>query len=105
MAVSWQDKAKSARDYRDASLKKVDPPLGALPEPLPLSSQELPKLLLTPREYELTQNYDALALLEMLRAKKVSSEDLVRAFLRRAAVAQYAVCPPRPTLHPQHLTD
>jgi amidase len=89
--TSWQDLAKSARDYRDATLSKVSPPLETFPDPLPLSSQDLPKQMLTAREYELTQNYDALALLEMLRSKKVSSEELTKAFLRRAALAQYAV--------------
>lgn len=87
----WEERAKSARDFRDETLSKVDPPLGPLPDPLPLSSQELPKKYLTPREYELTQNYDAIELLEMLRTKKVTSEELTRAFLRRAALAQYAV--------------
>jgi benzoyl-CoA reductase/2-hydroxyglutaryl-CoA dehydratase subunit BcrC/BadD/HgdB len=88
---TWVEKAKSARDYRDETLKKVDPPFDPLPDPLPLSSQDLPKKYLTPREYELTQNYDAIELLEMLRSKKVTSEELTRAFLRRAALAQYAV--------------
>jgi hypothetical protein len=91
---AWVEKAKSARDYRDETLGKVDPPFENLPDPLPLSSQELPKKYLTPREYELTQNYDAIELLEMLRSKRVSSEELTRAFLRRAALAQYAVRKP-----------
>ncbi len=90
----WVEKAKSARDYRDETLKKVDPPFENLPDKLPLSSQELPKKYLTEREYELTQNYDAIELLEMLRTKKVTSEELTRAFLRRAALAQYAVSTP-----------
>ncbi|PGH13052.1 hypothetical protein AJ79_03889 [Helicocarpus griseus UAMH5409] len=87
----WEQKAQTVRDYRDASLAKVDPPLGPIPNPLPLNSLDLPRQLLTAREYELTQNYDAIALLRMLRAKEVSSEELTRAFLRRAAIAQYAV--------------
>ncbi|GME60352.1 hypothetical protein Z519_08470 [Neofusicoccum parvum] len=92
MAItSWHEKAQSARDYRDASLAKVKPPIGPLPDPLPLSSQELPKQYLTPREYELTQNYDAIQLLDMLRRKEVSCGELTKAFLRRAALAQYAV--------------
>ena len=90
---SWVERAKSARDYRDETLSKVEPPFEPLPDPLPLSSQELPKKYLTPREYELTQNYDAIELIEMLRIKKVKSEELTRAFLRRAALAQYAVSP------------
>lgn len=88
---SWQEKAKEARDLRDETLSKVDPPFENLPDPLPLSSQDLPKQYLTPREYELTQNYDAIELLEMLCGKKTTSEELTRAFLRRAALAQYAV--------------
>ncbi|EEH21528.2 hypothetical protein PABG_03744 [Paracoccidioides brasiliensis Pb03] len=71
--------AQTVRDYRDATPAKVDPPLGPLPNPLPMGSLDLPKQLLTAREYELTQNYDAIALLRMLP------------FLRRAAIAQYAV--------------
>jgi hypothetical protein len=89
----WEELAKSARDFRDQTLSKVDPPFDPLPDPLPLSSQELPKKYLTPREYELTQDYDAIELLEMLRTRKITSEELTRAFLRRAALAQYAVCP------------
>jgi len=87
----WEERAKSARDFRDHTLSKIDPPFDPLPDPLPLSSQELPKKYLTAREYELTQNHDAIELLEMLRTKKVTSEELTRAFLRRAALAQYAV--------------
>lgn len=89
--VPWQTRAEVARTARDKSLSRVDPCLGSCPESLPLSSQDLPRQLLTAREYELTQNYDALALLELLRDKKLSSEELTRAFLRRAAIAQHAV--------------
>ncbi|EXJ93382.1 hypothetical protein A1O1_01774 [Capronia coronata CBS 617.96] len=87
----WEEKAKSARDYRDSTLSKVEPPFPPLPDPLPLSSQDLPKQYLTAREYELTQNYDAVELLQMLRTKQVTSEELTKAFLRRAALAQYAL--------------
>ncbi|KAK7515221.1 amidase family protein [Phyllosticta citriasiana] len=88
---NWKEKSQSARDYRDASLAKVDPPIAKLPDPLPLSSQELPGKYLTPREYELTHNFDAIELLGMLRRRELSSEELTRAFLRHAALAQYAV--------------
>lgn len=88
---TWQQKAQGVRDYRDATLSKVEPALPKLADPLPLSSMGIPKQALTAREYELTSNYDALALLEMLRSKKVTSEELTRAFLRRAALAQQAV--------------
>ena len=87
----WEEKAKQQRDFRDQTLSRVDPPLKSLPDPLPLSSQGLPKEYLTEREYQLTQNYDAIELLELLRTKKLTSEELTRAFLRRAALAQYAI--------------
>jgi amidase len=88
---SWIELAQSARTQRDETLSKVNPPLPPFPDPLPLNSQDLPKQMLSAREYELTQNYDAVELLETLRAKRVSSEELTCAFLRRAVVAQYAV--------------
>lgn len=91
-AESWEHKAQAVRDYRDATLAKVEPALADITGPLPLNSLDLPKQFLTPREYELTQNYDAIALLEMLRSKKLTSEELTRAFLRRAALAQKVVC-------------
>lgn len=88
--ANWKEKAQIALDRRDASLSKVQPPLGSLPEPLPLSSQELPEKYLTARELELTENYDAVELIGLLRSKKLTSEELTKAFLRRAALAQYA---------------
>lgn len=91
MIESWEEKARTVRDYRDATLARVYSPLAPLPDPLPLSSIDLAKQLLTAREHDLTQNYDAIALLRMLRAREITSEELTRAFLRRAAVAQYAV--------------
>lgn len=91
MAIqAWQEKVKEVIAYRDATLAKVEPAVPDIQE-LPVNSQGLPKQYLTEREYELTQNYDAIALLEMLRSKKVTSEELTRAFLRRTALAQKAV--------------
>ncbi|KAK2743512.1 hypothetical protein FQN57_004809 [Myotisia sp. PD_48] len=91
MSQTWQEKVQAVRQYRDASLAQVQPALPDLQSPLPVNSQQLPKQILSEREYELTQNYDAVALLAKLRAKEVTSEELTRAFLRRAALAQKAV--------------
>lgn len=91
MAPTWQELAKKACDVRDASLAKVDPPLGPLPEPLPLNTRDLPKQMLTPREYELTTKYSAIELLKMLHSKELKSEELTRAYLRSAALSQLAV--------------
>lgn len=89
----WQDKAASAAARRDASLAKVEPKLEGIPDVLPLSSQDLPKSVLTPREVEITEKYSVTELLKTLRERKISVEEVTRAFLRRAALAQVAVRP------------
>ncbi|KAH7163582.1 amidase signature domain-containing protein [Dactylonectria estremocensis] len=87
---SWQDKAAWARANRDAALAKVEPKLQGVPDELPLSSQDLPKAVLTPKEIEITENYSVNELLAVLRERKISVEEVTRAFLRRAALAQAA---------------
>lgn len=87
----WQDKAVWAQSFRDEGLAKVEPRLEGLPAELPLSSQGLPKLVLTEREIEITEKYTVKELLAVLRERKISVEEVARAFLRRAALAQAAV--------------
>jgi hypothetical protein len=90
---SWEDRAAWARAKRDASLAKVKPKLTGLPErdDLPQNSRDLPKDVLTPRELELTEDYGITDLLALLRERKVTAEEVTRAFLRRAALAHAAV--------------
>jgi hypothetical protein len=90
---SWEDKAAWARAKRAASLAKVKPKLAGIPEPdaLPQNSRDLPKDVLTPRELELTEDYGITDLLTLLRERKVTVEEVTRAFLRRAALAHAAV--------------
>lgn len=82
-----------ARQHRQDTLAKVSPPLPPLPQDLPLNVSKLPDELLTPREVELT-NHDAVQLIELMSTKKVSCEEVTRAFLRRAALAQELVYVP-----------
>lgn len=91
--MSCEDKVKLVRAERDASLAKVEPKLDSIPavDDLPLSSQDMPKTILTPREIEITENYPITQLLSLLRKRKVSVEEVTRAFLRRAALAHAAV--------------
>lgn len=89
---SWEDRASLARAKRDVGLAKVEPKLEGIPNVLPLSSQDLPKSVLTPREIEITEKYSVTELLKLLRERKISVEEVTRAFLRRAALAQVAVC-------------
>lgn len=90
---SWEDKAAWARAKRTASLAKVKPKLIGVPEPddLPQNSRDLPKDVLTARELELTENYGITELLALLRERKVTVEEVTKAFLRRAALAHAAV--------------
>ncbi|KAK8123297.1 hypothetical protein PG999_003215 [Apiospora kogelbergensis] len=81
-----------ARAKRDASLAKVFPILNGVPDAsdLPLSSQDLPKAVLSAREIEITEHYTVTKLIELLRERRVTVEEVTRAFLRRAALAQAA---------------
>lgn len=83
-----------ARAKRDSALAKVEPQLQGIPTQLPLSSQGLAKDVLTPREIEITENYSVTELLYILKERKISVEEVTRAFLRRAALAQAAVSLP-----------
>lgn len=88
---SWQDKVAWERARRDTSLAKVDPPLQGVPSQLPINSQGLPSQVLTARELEITDGYSVTELLAALKSRKLSVEEVTRAFLRRAALAQAAV--------------
>ncbi|KAM0327046.1 hypothetical protein ACHAQA_006169 [Verticillium albo-atrum] len=89
-AMSLEKKIAWARAFRDGSLAKVEPALQGVPETLPLNSQGLPRGSLTPREIEITENYSVAQLLAVLRQREISVEEVTRAFLRRAALAQLA---------------
>lgn len=89
--TSWEDKGAWARAQRDISLAQVQPALEGLPQVLPLNSQGLPKIVLTSREVELTENFTISELLVKLRSREFSAEEVTRAFLRRAALAQFSV--------------
>lgn len=80
-----------AKSRRDKSIEKVEPPLQGIPATLPLNSQQIPQAVLTERERDITENYSVIELLEVLKARKLSVEEVTRAFLRRAAVAHAAV--------------
>ncbi|KAL4949675.1 amidase [Aspergillus filifer] len=86
----WEVKAQSARAARDASLAKVEPALVGIPDSLPVNSRGLPATVLTPREIEITEKYSVPELLRALSTKAISVEEVTRAFLRRAALAQIA---------------
>jgi amidase len=79
-----------ARELRDTSVARVEPPLASLPDPLPKNVMGIAKQVLTPEELNIT-SYDVPELLQALRQKVYSCETVTRAFLRRAALAQKLV--------------
>jgi amidase len=79
-----------ARELRDSSVARVEPPLASLPDPLPKNVTGIAKEVLTPQEIQIT-SFDVPELLQAIRDKVFSCETVTRAFLRRAALAQKLV--------------
>ena len=95
---SWQDVAKEAQDFRDASLVQV---LGIaavfeqdafLNEP-PKNVMTIPCLVLSPGDIQITESLPE-ELVKLLANGQLSAMDVTVAFLRRAAVAQRLVSVP-----------
>lgn len=91
IGTTFEDRVAWALSKRDASLAKVEPKFEGIPDQLPQNSQGLAKTVLTPREIEITERYSVPELLAALRERRISVEEVTRAFLRRAALAQAAV--------------
>jgi amidase len=81
-----------AREFRDASISRVKPPLSPLPTPLPKNVTRIANDILTSEELKIT-SYDAVELIQAIREKVFTCETITRAFLRRAALAQKLVLP------------
>ncbi|RGP76764.1 hypothetical protein FLONG3_5204 [Fusarium longipes] len=88
--ASYKETVAAALQHREIGLAKVEPKLQGIPDELPLNSQDLPKAVLTAREREITENYSVVQLLDILRKREIKVEEVTRAFLRRAALAQVA---------------
>lgn len=88
---SAQELISQAIALRDGSLARVEPALTGIPEHPPKNVISIAEDVLTPEEIKIT-SYDAPELVKLLRDKKLSSETVTRAFLRRAALAQRLVC-------------
>ena len=92
--TEWQDIAKEAQALRDASIKRVEPEIPAVPDDLPLDRTEIPKYLLSSEEVIITESAPE-ELVHSLASGKVTSLAVTTAFLRRAGLAQALVCVPR----------
>ena len=79
-----------AREFRDASISRVQPPLSPLPSPLPKNVTHIANDVLSSEELKIT-SYDAVELIQAIQENIFTCEAVTRAFLRRAALAQKLV--------------
>ena len=88
--ASWQDIAKEAQEYRDASIARVRPLVPDVPTELPDSVAHFPRELLSHEEIQITETSPE-DLVTALAFGDLSSVTVVKAFLRRAGLAQKLV--------------
>jgi hypothetical protein len=87
---TWEETAQQMKDHRDATIAAIEPQLPQLAADLPLNVTSIPKQILTERELELTESTPEY-LINALAAGFVTSTEVTKAFLRRAALAQQLV--------------
>lgn len=89
----WQSIARRKRQEQQSSIPK-DWILKTRPAAKRNNVLAVPREcgLLSAREIELTERYDATGLVREIAAKKLRSVDVVTAFCKRAAIAQQLVC-------------
>jgi amidase len=90
---NWEELVKKAQSHREQTLAQIEPSLPSVPAELPLDVTDLPARLLAPEEVEITERHDATSLAAAIAAKKYSAEQVIKAFLRRAGLAQKLVIP------------
>ncbi|PYI04565.1 glutamyl-tRNA amidotransferase subunit A [Aspergillus sclerotiicarbonarius CBS 121057] len=107
---AWQDLAQQFQADRDRSIAQVEPAIPVLPETLPSRVIDIPRQHLTPLELAITESRPE-ALVESLAAGKLTATSVIKAFLRRAAIAQrltnciYELLPDRAILQARKLDD
>ncbi|KAH0559589.1 hypothetical protein GP486_003892 [Trichoglossum hirsutum] len=83
----WQDIAREAQEYRDASIAKVRPDVPPLPTVLPRNVINIPRNTLGEKEIQITEATPE-SLLSMLALGELTATAVTTAFLRRAGLAQ-----------------
>jgi len=86
----WQDIAREAQQYRDASIARVWPDLPQLPENLAKNVTEIPGTVLSREEVQITEMSPE-GLLNVLASGDLTAVAVTTAFLRRASLAQKLV--------------
>ena len=90
MPEHWETVVEDVQAYRENSLAMVQPAIPDVPLELPKNVISLAKSLLSIEEIEITDTPPEV-LLTAIAARKWSTEEVTRAFLRRAGVAQKLV--------------
>lgn len=90
--ATWQEVAADRQAHRDSTISLIDPPLPEISD-IPLNTLPLAKQVLTPEEIEITES-TVEDLAATLAKGELSAVTVTKAFLRRAALAQKAVCSP-----------
>jgi len=95
--ATWQEVAADRQKHRDATLAAIEPALPDIPSPPPLNTVSIAKEVLTAEEIKITES-KVEELAPQLAKGELSAVTVVKAFLRRAALAQKLVigtgCPP-----------
>jgi|SRR5882757_4174113 len=86
----WQEIAKEAQEYRDASVDRIQPIIRDLPSLLPKMVLNIPATILSPFEIETTEMPPD-ELIGKLADGHMTAKTVTTAFLRRAAIAQKLV--------------
>lgn len=89
----WESRASAKRAARDALIPE-DSLLKSPPGDEVLDVSDIPRSsgILSDEELKITETPSVTELVEAIASKKYSSEQVVRAFCRRAAIAQQLVC-------------
>jgi hypothetical protein len=91
MASVWE----TISEFKRTTQREQIPKEYLLPAGFTLKStknlSDVPRRLLSADEVRITENYDATSLAQEIRAGRLTSVDVVRAFCKRAAIAQQLV--------------
>ncbi|KAI0012464.1 amidase [Xylariaceae sp. FL0662B] len=86
--AKWEDVAADRQRHRDATITELDPPLPDLhSDKIPLNTTGIPKTILTDREIQIT-NSNVEDLIPKIASGEWSATTVIKAFLRRAGLAQ-----------------
>ncbi|KAI0596818.1 acetamidase [Biscogniauxia sp. FL1348] len=86
--ATWQEVAADRQRHRDATIAQLEPPLPEIPaSEIPLNTTSLPKKILSEEELTITEA-TLEDLIEKLASGQWTSTAVIKAFMRRAGLAQ-----------------